>query len=865
MYDSGKRNKNDIRLSARYIRSDTPPLVLVFLAFFVGLCYNLFSNTYILYYKLHYFADKKQSNRRRLLIMNYKMTIKQAQELINGKLSHFMGITPEEATYEHYYKAVAMILRDMMTSGRDEFEARSEKAGGKKIYYLCMEFLMGRSLKNTLYNLNLTDTFRKALLQYGIKLDKLYDCEPDAGLGNGGLGRLAACYLDGLATQEYLATGYSILYEYGIFKQKFIDGWQTELPDFWLPGGEVWLLPHEESAIEVRFEGRIEDSWDAQYHHVDLLDYKSVKAVPYDMYVAGKDGKGVSVLRLWSAKSPGLDMDMFNQGDYMRAMEQNAMAEVISKILYPADNHPEGKSLRLRQQYFLVSASLQDIVSNHLRECGRIDNLSEKVAIHINDTHPTMGIPELMRILLDECGYGWDDAWSIVKGTFAYTNHTVMKEALECWPEDLVKRLLPRIYQIIKEIDNRYRHDVWVATQDADRVERMAVISNGVVRMANLCVLACHSVNGVSALHSEILKNTVFNDFYTLTPDKFKNVTNGIAHRRWLCQANPELTALITELIGNKFIYDGDELLKLREYADDASVLARLEEIKTHNKINLAANVKKTCGIELDTSSIFDVQVKRLHEYKRQHLNAMNILSRYLAIKANPSGDFTPHTYIFGAKAAPGYFVAKKIISFIFALADLVNNDPDVAGRLKVVYMEDYNVTMAERLMPAADISEQISLAGTEASGTGNMKLMLNGAVTLGTLDGANVEIHDAVGDDNIIIFGMTTPEVNSLKQRGYVPMNYYLNNSEIRRLIDFINNGINGKQFPEVSATIVHHDPYMVLADFADYHQAQHKAEELWKDRTLWNKMSLMNISGAGKFAADRAINEYAKNIWNA
>ncbi len=798
--------------------------------------------------------------------MNYKLTKTKAQELIEGKLLHFIGVTAEEATYEHYYKAIVMILRDMMAVGRDDFEKKSETQGKKKIYYLCMEFLMGRSLKNTLFNLNLTDTFANALKKYGIKLEKLYDCEPDAGLGNGGLGRLAACYLDGLATQEYLATGYSILYEYGIFKQKFVDGWQTELPDFWLPGGEVWLVPREERAIQVNFEGEVKDSWDEHYHHVELVNCRSVNAVPYDMFVAGKDGKGVSVLRLWSAKSPGLDMDLFNQGDYMRSMEQAAMAEVISKVLYPADNHPEGKSLRLRQQYFLVSASIQDIVSEHLRTYGSIDNLSEKVAIHINDTHPTMAIPELMRILLDECGYGWDDAWSIVTKTFAYTNHTVMKEALECWSEDLVKRLLPRIYQIIKEIDNRYRHEIWCKTQDADLVERMAIISrDGVVRMANLCVMACHSVNGVSALHSEILKDTVFNDFYALTPDKFKNVTNGIAHRRWLCQANPELTAFVKELIGDKFIYDGNELLKLREFADDPSVLTRLGEIKKDNKDRFAKLVKKSTGIELDTSSIFDVQVKRLHEYKRQHLNAFNILLRYLEIKENPGGDFAPHTYIFGAKAAPGYFMAKKIISFIFALADLINNDPDVAGRLKVVYVEDYNVTMAENLMPSADISEQISLAGTEASGTGNMKLMLNGAVTLGTMDGANIEIHEAVGDDNIIIFGMTTPEVTSLARSGYFPMNYYSNNADIRKIIDYINKGIGGKMFPEIGSTIVHHDPYMVLADFADYHQAQLKAEALFADTKKWNKMSLMNISGAGRFAADRAINEYAKNIWNA
>ncbi len=797
--------------------------------------------------------------------MNYTLSKKKAKELLSAKLSHFMGVSPAEATNEQYYKAIALIVRDMMSAGRAEFTETAAKAGTKRVYYLCMEFLMGRSLKNNLYNLNLTETFESVLSDYGVKLETLYDCEPDAGLGNGGLGRLAACYLDGLATQGYPARGYSILYEAGIFKQRIVDGWQTELPDFWLPGGEVWLVPHEESAIEVRFEGDVVDSWEDKFHHVEIVNYKPVKAVPYDMYVAGKDGKGISVLRLWAAKAPALDMSLFNQGDYIRAMEQTAMAEVISKVLYPADNHPEGKSLRLRQQYFLVSASIQDIVHKHLRTFGTMDNFSEKVAIHLNDTHPTLAVPELMRILLDECGYGWDDAWNIVTGAVAYTNHTVMKEALECWPEDLYRRLMPRIWQITKEIDNRFRNFVWQATNNADQVERMAVMSNGVVRMANLCVASSHSVNGVSALHSEILKDTVFHDFYTLSPNKFKNVTNGIAHRRWLCQSNPELTNLLKELIGDGFIYRADELLKLRDYKDDESVLKELERIKTHNKERFAEQVYKNSGIKLDPTSIFDVQVKRLHEYKRQHLNALNILTEYLTIKANPNAEYTPHTYIFGAKAASGYFVAKKIIEFICALSDMINNDPDVRGRLKVVYCEDYNVTMAENLMPAADISEQISLAGTEASGTGNMKLMINGAVTLGTMDGANVEIFDAVGEDNIFIFGMSTPEVEEMKRRGYTPNNFYNNNAELRATIDFINqNGIAGKQFPEIGGTILHHDPYMVLADFADYRRAQKLAVETFKDRTVWNRMSLMNISGAGRFAADRAINDYARDIWH-
>lgn len=798
--------------------------------------------------------------------MNYKLTKKQAKEMLENKLLHFFGISTENATYEQYYKAVTMIVRDMMAQGRAELSQKADKEGKKRVFYLSMEFLMGRSLKNTLFNLNLTNTFESVLKDYGIKLDALYDCEPDAGLGNGGLGRLAACYLDGLATQGYPARGYSILYEYGIFRQKLIEGKQTELPDNWLPGGEVWLVPRESSSVNVCFEGRVEEYWDNHYHYVEVKDGNVIQAVPYDMFVAGKDGKGISVLRLWSAKAPEFDMKSFNQGDFMRSMERQAMAEVISKVLYPMDNHPEGKSLRLRQQYFLVSASIQDIVRHHLREYGSIDTLPEKVAVHINDTHPTMAIPELMRILLDECGYGWDDAWRIVTNTMAYTNHTVMSEALECWSEELVKRLIPRIYNIIKEIDNRFRAYVWESTHDADYVERTAIVSNGAVRMANLCVAACHSVNGVSGLHSRILKDTLFNDFYRLTPDKFTNVTNGIAHRRWLCQANPRLTKYITELLGDdKFVYDAENLSRLTAFKDNDEVLEKLAKIKKANKEDFAKRIFKQTGIKLNTDSIFDVQVKRLHEYKRQHLNALNIVSEYLAIKENPDGDFVPKTYIFGAKAAPGYFMAQRIISMLLALADMVNNDPDMKDRLKVVYVEDYNVTNAERLMPAADVSEQISLAGKEASGTGNMKLMMNGALTIGTLDGANVEIHESVGDDNMFLFGMRTEEVNELRKSGYNPQSYYNNNAELHKVLDFISRGgINGKDFSDISGAIIHHDPFMVLADFADYQRAQKKVQETFRDQKKWNQMSLMNIALSGRFAADRAINEYAKNIWN-
>ena len=795
--------------------------------------------------------------------MNSSISAAQAKKMINDKLSHFFGVSPDNASLEQFYKAVAMIVRDELASMNSDFRHTAKTQDSKKVYYLCMEFLMGRSLKNNLYNLGLTEVFETALNSFDVSLESLYSQEPDAGLGNGGLGRLAACYLDGLATNGFASMGYSIRYEAGIFKQKLVDGWQTELPDFWLPGGDVWLIPREERAVEVKFEGWIEDSWDGEYHHVEHKGANVVTAIPYDMYVSGK-GQGVSRLRLWASKKQELDMALFNQGSYIKAMEQSAMAEAISKILYPADNSPEGKSLRLRQQYFLVSASIQDIIHRHLTDYGTLDNLPDKVAIQVNDTHPTMAIPELMRILLDECGYSWDNAWNIVTKTVSYTNHTVMKEALECWSEELYKRLLPRIYEITKEIDNRFRAYVWAVTNDADRVERMAIFSNGVVRMANLCVAGSHSVNGVSALHSEILKDTVFNDFYMLTPDKFKNVTNGIAFRRWICQANPKLTAYISELIGSGFITKSDELLKLRDFKDDKNVLESLLKIKYENKVRFAEVVKKRNGIEIDPNSIFDVQVKRLHEYKRQSLNILNIIAQYLALKENPDMDFYPKTYIFASKAAPGYYMAKKTIELIDSLSKLINNDPDVNSKLKVVFMEEYNVSLAELLMPAADISEQISLAGTEASGTGNMKLMLNGAITLGTLDGANVEIAEAVGDENIIIFGMKTPEVQQLQRNGYYPMNYITNNAALKNVFDFLNAGINGKTFTEFTSSLMYSDPYMALADFADYQKAQELASEIYKDKERFARMSLMNISGAGIFSADRAIMNYADYIWH-
>ena len=797
-------------------------------------------------------------------MMKKTLTPSEARDMIVSKLSHNFGVIPTEATDEHYYKAIALILRDMMSHEYATFTNATESQNKKTVYYLCMEFLMGRSLKNTLYNLGLTDVMTKALQGLNIKIENIYEQEPDAGLGNGGLGRLAACFLDGLATQDYPAMGYSLRYEFGIFRQKLVDGWQTELPDRWLPGGQVWLQSHPEKSVKVLFDGRIEENWADGYHSVNHVDATAIEAVPYDMMVAGYGGKGVSRLRLWAAKSNDFDMKLFNGGEYIRAMEQNAMAEVITKVLYPEDNHAEGKSLRLNQQYFLVSATIQDIVRRHLRIYGTLDNFPELVAIHLNDTHPVLAIPELMRILLDECGYSWDSAWDIVTRSIAYTNHTVMAEALECWQVDMFARKLPRIYQIIEEINKRFCAEMHEKGIDGSQIARMAVINDGIVKMANLAVIAGHSVNGVSKLHSEILKESVFSDFYKVTPEKFKNVTNGIAHRRWLNQSNPGLSNLILDLIGDKFITDASALQGLMKYKDDESVLKQLAKIKKANKVKMAEYIQTNNGIIVDPDSIFDVQVKRLHEYKRQHLNAINILSTYLWLKANPNAEFTPKTYIFGAKAAPGYYFAKQIIQFIVELGNRINNDPDVNKKLKVVYLEDYRVSVAEKLIPSAEISEQISLAGTEASGTSNMKFMINGAVTLGTLDGANVEIHESVGDDNIILFGMTTSEVNALKHRGYNPQEYYNNSREIMDIINYIEREFSGK-FHDIAESLRNKDPYMVLADFSDYSIAQQNASALYADTMHWNHMSLVNISQAGRFAADRSIRDYANTIWKA
>ncbi|MBR5165240.1 MAG: glycogen/starch/alpha-glucan phosphorylase [Ruminococcus sp.] len=791
--------------------------------------------------------------------------VEQIKQEFPKKLQALYSVTPEEASDKQVYQVLSSIIVEILGAKRQSFINHTHSVGGKQIYYLSMEFLMGRSLKTSLYNLEIADEVRAMLKEHTINLDKVYEYEPDAGLGNGGLGRLAACYLDGLATTGFPAMGYSICYEYGIFQQKLEDGWQTELPDNWLPGGSVWLVPKPELSIDIHFEGDLQEYWDNQYHYISHVNYNTVVATPYDMYVSGYGGEGVSVLRLWSAKAPSFDMKMFNKGDYASALAQNSIANAISKILYPNDNHLEGKSLRLRQQYFLCAASIGDIVNNHMMVYGTLENLADKVAIHINDTHPTLAIPELMRVLLDDCGYGWDKAWDIVTKTFAYTNHTVMAEALEKWDVNLVKHIIPRIFSIIVEINNRYCQSLMERNGgDSAKTTRMSIIKDNMIHMATLCVAASHSVNGVSKLHSEIIKESVFHDEYENTPEKFKNVTNGIAYRRWLYQSNPALTKLLKDTIGPKFIKDASELSKFRNSQNDKNVLEKLLAVKKQAKDSFAKYVKKDSGLILNTDSIFDVQVKRLHEYKRQHLNVMNILADYAYLLNNPDAPFTPKTYIFAAKAAPGYYLAKQIIKLIWAISEEIRKNPRISEKLQVVFLENYCVTLSEHLMPAADISEQISLAGTEASGTGNMKLMLNGAITLGTLDGANIEIKEAAGDENIVIFGMTTPEVNELKARGYDPQSYFKNDGRINEAIERMYHGINGCTFVDVADSLRLRDPYMVLADFDSYRRAQAYITECYNDKMKWAKMSLNNIAGAGIFSADRAVTEYADNIWH-
>ena len=802
--------------------------------------------------------------------MNFKPNAQQIKENIKVKLSRSLGCTPAEASREQMYKAVAMTVRDLLTEKRVNFRNETNRYGGKRVYYMCMEFLLGRSLKTSLCNLGLAEEYKSVLTEMGYELDDLYECEPDAGLGNGGLGRLAACYMDSLASLDYPAIGFSICYEYGLFKQKIIDGIQVEMPDVWLPGGEVWLVPRTDRTFNVRFGGKVKEYW-REDGRCDIVyeDAEVVEAVPYDMMISGAESDGVGQLRLWKARDiVNFNMGLFTQGQYAKAVEDSTNAEIISKVLYPSDNHYQGKLLRLTQQYFLVSASVQSIIRDHMAVYGTLDNLPEKVAIHINDTHPALCIPELMRILIDEYFFTWERAWDYVVKITSYTNHTVMPEALETWNEDLFRLRLPRIYQIIHEINERFCREAWEAFPgNWQRISKMAVIGYGQVRMANLSVIGSHSINGVSKLHSDILTDTVFKDFYRMYPDRFLNVTNGIAHRRWLCYSNPRLAGLLDDTIGSGYRKNPVELAEFAKYADDKTVLEELRAIKNENKKNFSNLLYKKTGILLDSHSIFDVQVKRLHEYKRQLLNALNIIGTYLDLKDNPDLDIYPQTYIFGAKAASGYQLAKDIIRLICYIGKDIEQNPRIREKLRVVFLEDYNVSMAEALIPSAEISEQISLAGKEASGTGCMKFMMNGAMTIGTLDGANVEMLAAAGEDNMYIFGLTCSEVDDLWLQGYNSAAYCVKSEKLTRIVNYLNTGFAGQSFSNIATYLLSGhgiaDPYMCLADFESYNMTHDRAIRDYQDRDAWCKKSLINIASSGFFAADRSIGEYADKIW--
>ena len=805
--------------------------------------------------------------------MPTKYTKKELEQQIIGKLRRNFGREVEEATSVHMFRACALVLRDIMSARELATQSRIRDSHARQVHYLSLEFLMGRSLEKNAYNLGVLPQLKEAIEDLGFSAPDLFEVEPDAGLGNGGLGRLAACYLEAMTTLEIPATGYSICYELGLFKQKIVDGQQVELPDNWLDIADCWLIPKMDETEKVHFGGTVKDVWHPDGRHTVVYEGGSdVLAVPKDMEIAGYGTDHVNVLRLWDAKSPiPLDMSLFSRGEYLKAMEQKAMAESIAKVLYPEDNHYEGKSLRLKQQYFFVSATVQHICRQHKAEYGTLRNFHQKHVIQINDTHPTLVIPELMRILLDEEGYGWDEAWHIVTNTVAYTNHTIMVEALERWPQQLIESLLPRIWQILVEISNRYQAQLNEYFHgDQAKVRDQAIIWGGEIRMANLCVCACFAVNGVSALHSDILKRETFHDVYVRTPDKFKNVTNGIDHRRWLSEINPKLDALIQDCGGKGYQLHPEQLECLLKHQDDASVLERLAAIKAENKRNFAAYVARESGVVLNTDAMFDVQVKRLHEYKRQLLNVMHITYLYQQLKNNVHFDFTPRTYLFGAKAAPGYSVAKDIIHLINSLAQAVNSDPACKDRLQVVFLENYRVSLAEKLMPASELSEQISTAGKEASGTGNMKFMMNGALTIGTLDGANVEMHQQVGDENIFLFGLKAHEVSEMKNNGYRAYEYYMRDNLLKAVLDQFTQGFgDGVSYSDIANRLLFGanggmaDEYMLLADFQSYREAHERAGRTYLDPRQWNRMALVNIAKSGIFAADRSIRDYARDIW--
>ncbi len=803
------------------------------------------------------------------MIQNDPKTI---QNTVAGLLSRQFGVSFADATREQLYRAVSLTIKDHLCEKRSDWKNEINQKQEKRVYYMCMEFLLGRSLKTNLCNLGLEDAYRTMLKEQQIDLDDLYECEPDAGLGNGGLGRLAACFMDSLSSLDYPATGFSLCYEYGLFSQRIIDGLQVELPDVWLPGGDVWLVPRADRRYKVHLGGHVKKEWKDGHLQVHYEGGQDLEAVPCDMMISGGDSKGVSQLRLWRAQDiTNFNMNLFAKGQYAQAMANSTSADIIAKVLYPSDNHDEGKMLRLTQQYFLVSASVQSILRDHLAVYHTLDNLADKVAIHINDTHPALCIPELMRLLMDEHYLGWDEAWDKVTHIVSYTNHTVLPEALETWDQDLFRLKLPRIYEIIEEINERFCRSAWERFPgDWNRIGLMSILSYGRVRMANLSVIGSHTVNGVSKLHSQILKEDVFAEFAKMYPDRFTNVTNGIAHRRWLCYSNPSLCALITDAIGDSFRKHPQTLELLRPFAQDQTFLSSLAAIKRQNKVAFSNFLHQKTGVLLNPDSLFDVQIKRLHEYKRQLLNALQIIGLYLDLKENPDLEIQPQTYLFGAKAAPGYYLAKEIIRLIYWLGKEIDQNPKIAQKLRVVFLEDYRVTMAEKLVGAAELSEQISLAGKEASGTGCMKLMMNGALTIGTLDGANVEIRAAAGADNFFLFGLDSAEVENLWMRGYHPADLAASNPRLRAILNALNVGFCGVSFAHIAQYLTAPqnggvaDPFLCLADFDSYCKVHSEAVSLYQnDAKAWNRASLANIAASGIFAADRSIEEYATNIW--
>ena len=794
-----------------------------------------------------------------------EITANELHAAIEDKLCAHFGVTGAAATDAQVFEASAMVVREIMSR---TLAVQRDAVPARQVHYLSMEFLLGRSLMKNAYNLGIGRELTEALEEMGRSAADIFEAEPDAGLGNGGLGRLAACYMDSMATLGIPATGYSICYELGLFRQVIENGCQREVADDWRLGAEGWLIPREEDTVEVRFGGHVEEEWDhTGTCHTRLTGYTSVLAVPRDMLTAGYDGGRVNTLRLWEARSPqSLDMFKFSGGDYVRAMEDRTMAEVITKVLYPADDHPQGKELRLKQQYFFVSATAQNIVKQHRAQWGDVRSFAEHHVLQINDTHPTLIIPELMRIFMDEYGLGWDEALSAVRAAVAYTNHTVMSEALEKWPQGLVQSLLPRIWQIICEINVRWAAFLREAFHgDEARLHRCLILVDGQVHMANLCQAVCHMINGVSRLHGEILINDIFRDVYSLRPERYTYVTNGIDHRRWLDQVNPELSGLADELIGPGWRREPTKLRELRAYEGDGAVLDRLNAVKRGNKLRFARWLERKQGVTLDPDAVLDVQVKRLHEYKRQLLDAMLIESLRQRLHSDPNADFVPRSFVFAAKAAGGYFVAKRIIELINSLSADISGDPVCKGKLQVFFAENYRVSMAEVLMPAAQVSEQISTAGKEASGTGNMKLMMNGAITIGTLDGANVEMYERLGDDNMFLFGLRTEQIGELRPH-YQPRSYYDNDPVTRAVLDRFSAGFpDGKSYHDlVSGLLFGGDPYMLLADFADYRRAHDELYRTMEDPRAAARLSLVNIAESGFFAADRAIQEYADHIWH-